>query len=71
MRFQIKNNEGKFGYDWEDDRILNKEDFVELHSSHIASQVANLKQLTFEITDSCNLNCKYCGYGELYGDYDN
>lgn len=37
----------------------------------ILLQLANLKQLTFEVTDACNLKCKYCGYGELYGDYDN
>lgn len=27
---------------------------------------ANTPQITFEITERCNLNCKYCGYGELY-----
>lgn len=26
----------------------------------------NLKQLVFEVTSHCNLNCYYCGYGELY-----
>lgn len=36
----------------------------------IIYQLSNLKQLTFEITDSCNLNCKYCGYGEFYKDFD-
>jgi uncharacterized protein len=33
-------------------------------------QLANLPQLTFEVTDACNLRCKYCGYGEFYDDYD-
>jgi uncharacterized protein len=33
-------------------------------------QLANLKQLTFEVTDACNLRCKYCAYGEFYDDYD-
>lgn len=33
-------------------------------------QLANLKQLTFEVTDACNLNCTYCGYGNFYNDYD-
>jgi uncharacterized protein len=28
-------------------------------------QLSNLLQLTFEVTDACNLRCKYCGYGEL------
>ena len=36
----------------------------------IRHQLANLKQLTFEVTDACNLRCKYCAYGEFYDDYD-
>jgi uncharacterized protein len=41
-----------------------------LTPTHIGYQLANLKQLTFEVTDACNLNCKYCVYGEFYNDYD-
>jgi len=41
-----------------------------LTPTHIRYQLANLKQLTFEVTDACNLQCKYCGYGEMYNDYD-
>lgn len=36
----------------------------------VHQQILNLGQLTFEITDACNLKCKYCGYGEFYSDYD-
>jgi len=32
--------------------------------------LANLPQLVFEVTDACNLKCKYCAYGEFYDDYD-
>ena len=32
----------------------------------VKEELANLKQLVFEVTDACNLRCKYCGYGELY-----
>lgn len=32
----------------------------------IQGALINLKQLTFEVTDACNLQCKYCGYGDLY-----
>lgn len=32
--------------------------------------LANLKQIVFEVTDACNLRCKYCAYGELYSDHD-
>lgn len=36
----------------------------------VKEELANLKQLVFEVTDACNLRCKYCGYGELYGNFD-
>jgi len=36
----------------------------------IENQLINLKNIVFEVTDACNLRCKYCGYGELYCDYD-
>ena len=41
-----------------------------LTPNHIRHSLANLPILTFEVTDSCNLKCKYCGYGEFYNDYD-
>jgi uncharacterized protein len=36
----------------------------------VKSQLANIRQITFEVTDACNLKCKYCTYGEFYEDYD-
>lgn len=41
-----------------------------LSKKDILKQLVNLKQLTFELTDACNLQCKYCGYGELYSTHD-
>ena len=41
-----------------------------ISADDIRYQLANLKQLTFEVTDACNLRCKYCAYGEFYNDYD-
>jgi uncharacterized protein len=41
-----------------------------INSNNIISALANLPQLVFEVTDACNLKCKYCGYGEFYDDYD-
>lgn len=41
-----------------------------LTSRDIERNIINLKQLVFEVTDQCNLKCKYCGYGEFYGGYD-
>lgn len=39
-------------------------------SDSVVSALANLPQLVFEVTDACNLRCKYCAYGEFYEDYD-
>jgi uncharacterized protein len=41
-----------------------------LSARHIVSRLANTFQLVFEVTDACNLKCKYCGYGEFYTNYD-
>lgn len=32
--------------------------------------ISNSAQLTFELTDRCNLKCTYCAYGEMYDNYD-
>jgi len=44
-------------------------------STHISAKsikvnIANSRQFLIEVTDKCNLNCKYCGYGLLYSNYD-
>ena len=36
----------------------------------IKQNLACLRQLLIEVTDSCNLQCKYCGYGEFYSNHD-
>jgi Arylsulfatase regulator (Fe-S oxidoreductase) len=50
--------------------IDNKTKFVKINPIEIEKNLANLPQITFEVTDACNLKCKYCGYGEFYDDYD-
>jgi uncharacterized protein len=42
-----------------------------INPNNIHFALANMHQLVFEVTDACNLKCKYCGYGEFYDDYDN
>lgn len=32
----------------------------------IKEGISSVQQLVFEVTDSCNLNCTYCAYGDLY-----
>ena len=29
-----------------------------------------LRHLVFEVTDACNLQCKYCAYAEMYEGYE-
>lgn len=41
-----------------------------LTAGQIKSALANTPQITFEVTDACNLRCEYCAYGKLYADYD-
>jgi uncharacterized protein len=33
-------------------------------------QLSNIKNIVFEVTDACNLQCAYCIYGKFYGNYD-
>jgi len=40
------------------------------NADDIKESLANVRQVTFEITDRCNLQCEYCGYGKFYNDYD-
>jgi len=44
--------------------------FLDINPSMILDNIVNLNQIVFEVTDACNLKCKYCGYGEFYNDYD-
>ncbi|MCX6581145.1 MAG: radical SAM peptide maturase [Candidatus Aminicenantes bacterium] len=41
-----------------------------LKAEDIKIALANLKQVILEVTDACNLECAYCGYGKFYQDYD-
>ncbi|MBN1594695.1 radical SAM peptide maturase [candidate division FCPU426 bacterium] len=36
----------------------------------IEQGLANNRRVVLEVTDRCNLQCAYCGYGELYWDHD-
>lgn len=44
--------------------------FVRIKGKDIESNLTNLTHLVFEVTDACNLKCKYCGYADLYLGYD-
>lgn len=47
-----------------------EQEFLQLKGEQIVHTLQHLHQLVFEVTDRCNLKCKYCGYGELYCSYD-
>lgn len=38
-------------------------------ASDIKTFLSNNRQIVFEVTESCNLKCRYCGFGEFYHDY--
>jgi len=48
----------------------NMKKLTNLNSENIIYSSANMRQLVFEVTDACNLKCKYCAYGKIYDDYD-
>lgn len=49
----------------------NKPHFVTRYSKEMLERnLANLKQLLIEVTDGCNLSCRYCGYGDFYKNHD-
>jgi Arylsulfatase regulator (Fe-S oxidoreductase) len=48
----------------------NQVSFIDLNAKDVKLELANISQVIFEVTDSCNLKCKYCGYGDLYNNYD-
>jgi uncharacterized protein len=47
-----------------------KVDFEIITEKIVKESLINTEQIVFEVTDSCNLNCTYCGFGELYEGYD-
>jgi uncharacterized protein len=42
---------------------------VEFPSGIVDNNLDNLKSVVFEVTDGCNLACKYCAYREMYDNY--
>ena len=41
-----------------------------LEESMVKESIVQTQQIVFEVVDYCNLNCIYCGFGELYEGYD-
>lgn len=47
-----------------------RERYVKITGNDIKMNLVNLPQIVLEVTDICNLRCRYCGYGELYDGFD-
>lgn len=43
---------------------------AQVKSKHVENSFFNCSNIVFEVTDSCNLNCKYCGLGKNYNWHD-
>lgn len=41
-----------------------------LSEAIVKEGIEDTQQIVFEVTDKCNLRCKYCGFGDLYETYD-
>jgi uncharacterized protein len=59
---------------WEQNGYLEPLDTKEVLSGRITAdsvkgKLANCGQITFEVTEACNLNCAYCAFGKFYNDY--
>lgn len=39
---------------------------TEISEEIVKHYMANFPQIVFEVTEKCNLNCKYCTYGDFY-----
>ncbi|CAK7054103.1 MAG: hypothetical protein PARBB_02668 [Parabacteroides distasonis] len=44
--------------------------FDTLSPEEVYNQLANIHHIGFEVTDSCNLKCTYCIYGNLYDNHE-
>jgi len=52
-----------------DERPIEENFSGRLSANSVENTLANTKQITFELTERCNLQCRYCAYGDIYGDY--
>ena len=46
------------------------EGFYKLSKDTVLHNLIRLQHVVFEVTDACNLHCKYCAYADLYEGYD-
>jgi uncharacterized protein len=44
--------------------------FGKITAKGVWNQLSNIRNIVFEVTDACNLQCTYCAYGKFYSNYD-
>lgn len=44
--------------------------FINVTEELVNDKLLNISQITFEVTDKCNLKCTYCAYGDFYENYE-
>jgi len=49
---------------------VENDSFLRLTSHEIELNFLNTKEIIFEVTEKCNLQCSYCTFGENYNNYD-
>ncbi|MCP4216082.1 MAG: radical SAM peptide maturase, partial [bacterium] len=64
-KYDFLKSRGYFKKKWEGGVKVNSID-----KNQVEIALANLSKITFEVTDACNLDCDYCGYGNLYANHD-
>lgn len=71
-REEITHHWNKYQYLQQQNFIEPKEQptFGRITEATIERQLRTMTVLTFEVTDKCNLRCRYCGYGDVYSGYD-
>lgn len=49
---------------------MSERKYMKMGKEMLIYNLSHLPQLVFEVTDACNLKCKYCAFEELYTGYD-
>lgn len=65
-KFKAYKKNGLFEEVVKDNNKLSKR----MEGEDIEKTLANMRQITFEVIDFCNIDCEYCAYSSLYNDYD-
>jgi uncharacterized protein len=72
---QVEYYSNKYDF-WKGNGLISKdqetqhEAVSEVTRENVINDFINTDQITFEVTERCNIDCDYCAYGSLYNSYD-